>query len=250
MALDEALMYRAAEAGEWILRVYRWSAPTLSLGRNQIARGAYDLDLLAARGIAVVRRPTGGRAILHDREITYSVAAPVADAGDLRESYVRINRLLIAALHALGVDAAVVAQDEPDQSRRKANFEVDRPGLLPCFHHPSMGEVVFQGRKLIGSAQWRSDGALLQHGSILIDDDQMQLPSLLVDHGREIPPAATLRDAMGHAPNADLVASAIFDAVRMLEDPDASMLPIDAGLEERANRLRAHYLDPTWTWRR
>lgn len=242
-------MHRAAETGAWILRVYRWSAPTLSLGRNQIARGAYDLDLLAARGIAVVRRPTGGRAILHDREITYSVAAPVADAGDLRESYVRINRLLIAALHALGVDAAVVAEDESHRSRREANLEVDHPGLLPCFHHPSMGEIVFQGRKLIGSAQWRSEGALLQHGSILIDDDQMQLSSLLVD-GPEIPPAATLRDALGHAPNADGVASALFDAVRTLEDPEASTLSVDADLEQRANRLRAHYLDPTWTWRR
>src|SRR5438105_14329219 len=59
MALDEALMHRAAETGAWILRVYGWSAPTLSLGRNQTARGAYDLGLLAARGIDVVRRPTG-----------------------------------------------------------------------------------------------------------------------------------------------------------------------------------------------
>ncbi|MFL5613286.1 MAG: biotin/lipoate A/B protein ligase family protein [Gemmatimonadaceae bacterium] len=250
MALDEALMHRATETGAWILRVYGWSAPTLSLGRNQTARGAYDLELLAARGIDVVRRPTGGRAILHDREITYSVAAPLAEAGDLRESYARINRLLIAALRALGVDASVVAEEKRDTSRLNANIEVDSPGLLPCFHHPSMGEIVFEGRKLIGSAQWRSDAALLQHGSILIDDDQMQLSSLLVDKGPEIPPAATLRDALGVAPSASRVADALFNAVRTLEDASACTLVTDAALDERANRLRAQYLDATWTWRR
>src|SRR5438105_3962404 len=94
MALDEALMAYARETGTWVLRVYSWSSPTLSLGRNQRARGGYDPTRLAQQHIDVVRRPTGGRAILHDREITYSVAAPVADAGDLRESYARINRLL------------------------------------------------------------------------------------------------------------------------------------------------------------
>ena len=98
MALDEALMCYARDTGRWVLRVYSWRAPTLSLGRNQTARGGYDLERLADRGIAVVRRPTGGRAILHDREVTYSVVGPVADAGDLRESYGRINRLLLAGL--------------------------------------------------------------------------------------------------------------------------------------------------------
>src|SRR5439155_15677346 len=86
MALDEALMSYARDTGHWVLRVYSWSTPTLSLGRNQAARGGYDLSRLAEQGIAVVRRPTGGRAILHDREVTYSVAGPVDDAGDLRES--------------------------------------------------------------------------------------------------------------------------------------------------------------------
>src|SRR3954466_12069034 len=82
MALDEALMARAIETGEWVLRVYSWATPTLSLGRNQTARGRYDLGRIRERGLGVVRRPTGGRAILHDREITYSVTAPVDAAGD------------------------------------------------------------------------------------------------------------------------------------------------------------------------
>src|SRR4051812_18539212 len=87
MALDEALMDRARESREWVMRVYSWSTPTISLGRNQTAHGRYDLDRIAQLGFDVVRRPTGGRAILHHREITYSVTAPCDEAGDLRESY-------------------------------------------------------------------------------------------------------------------------------------------------------------------
>src|SRR5687768_14706976 len=76
MALDEALLERARDSGEAVARVYTWSRPTLSLGRNQTAAGRYDLALAAALGIDVVRRPTGGRAVLHHRELTYAVAAP------------------------------------------------------------------------------------------------------------------------------------------------------------------------------
>src|SRR5512140_3717644 len=98
MALDEALMERASRSGEWICRVYAWSEPTVSFGRNQAAAKHYDPNRLASRGLAAVRRPTGGRAILHHREITYSVVAPVDEAGDLGESYLLINRLLVTGL--------------------------------------------------------------------------------------------------------------------------------------------------------
>src|SRR5215207_4204233 len=162
MALDEALMDRARETAEWTLRVYSWSAPTISLGRNQSAYQLYDLERIHARGLAVVRRPTGGRAILHDREITYSVTAPLAGAGDLRESYERITRLLVAGLRLLGADASVAT----------ATQRASPPGVAPCFDEPSSGELTLGGRKLAGSAQWRSDDALLQHGSILVEDDQ------------------------------------------------------------------------------
>src|SRR4051812_35496724 len=91
MALDEALMDRARKTGEWVMRVYSWTRPTISLGRNQTARGHYELEAIRADDIDIVRRPTGGRAILHHREVTYSVTAPCDEAGDLRTSYARIN---------------------------------------------------------------------------------------------------------------------------------------------------------------
>jgi lipoate-protein ligase A len=248
MALDEALMNRARATGEWTFRVYSWSLPTLSLGRNQTARGSYDLRLLAARGIDVVRRPTGGRAILHHREITYSVTGPVDGAGDLRESYARINRLLVAGLRALGVETVVAGSGEAALAGRGASPV--QPGPLPCFHHPSSGEITLDGRKLAGSAQWRSDGALLQHGSILVDDDQMQLTSLMTLASPSIPAPATLHDALARIPAEGEVAGALFDAVRALEDSEAHTLDEDAALAECAQALRARYLDDRWTWRR
>jgi lipoate-protein ligase A len=250
MALDAALMDYARETDAWVLRVYSWSAPTLSLGRNQRARGGYDLARLAEQGIDVVRRPTGGRAILHDREITYAVAAPIADAGDLGESYARINRLLLAGLRALGAGAVEVAGDAARIGGADGFAHREEPGLLPCFHHPSIGEITLDGRKLVGSAQWRCDGALLQHGSILVDDDQVQLSSLLIEGGAPIPRAATLRDVLGCAPTDIEMADALFGAVRAYEDETAREIALDAALSERANALRAHYLDDGWTWRR
>jgi lipoate-protein ligase A len=239
MALDEALMDRARRTGVWLLRVYSWVKPTISIGRNQTARGRYYLDRIADRGIDVVRRPTGGRAILHHREVTYSVTAPVSDAGDLRESYLRINRLLVAALDTIGVCAT------PAAPTRRAST----PGVAPCFDEPSVGELTVEGRKLAGSAQWRADGALLQHGSILVQDDQSQLAELTVG-GARIPAPATLEEVLREPPSLSTVADALFDAVRSHEDAFAEPIDLDDDLRAGVSALVARYLDSEWTWRR
>ena len=233
-------MERARESGEWTLRVYSWAAPTISLGRNQTARGRYDLDLINARGLGVVRRPTGGRAILHDREITYSVTVPTSAAGELGESYQRINRLLLAALHTLGVGASVALPTTRATS----------PGMSPCFDEPAAGELVVDGRKLAGSAQWRVDGALLQHGSILVADDQSTLAELALGGQNPIARPATLTEALGWRPSTDDVAAALRQAVRSTEDPQASPLEIDEELRARITALVVRYSDDAWTWRR
>jgi lipoate-protein ligase A len=240
MALDEALMSHARESGEWVLRVYSWSRPTISLGRNQTASGRYDLATIAARGIDIVRRPTGGRAILHDREITYSVTAPLEGAGDLRDSYRRITGILVKGLRALGVDATV-----PRPTKRAT-----APGMTPCFDEPSAGELTFEGRKLAGSAQWRFDGALLQHGSILLEDDQSTLAGLVLGEQPAGPPPATLSQALGSTPSISEVAAALRSAVLLQEDADATNLRLDEELRARAEALVVRYLDDEWTWRR
>jgi lipoyl(octanoyl) transferase len=239
MALDEALLERASASGSAVMRVYTWSEPTISFGRNQAARGTYDPGRARARGIAVVRRPTGGRSLLHHREITYSVTAPAHLAGSLRESYARINRLLVGGLRRLGVSVDVAVPRE----------RALPPSAAPCFERPAAGELVVDGRKLVGSAQWRDQGAMLQHGSILVEDDQ-SLVSSLADDVALPPPAATLAAALGRTPSVDEVARALFDTVLEIESVDADELQIDSALESAQARLVTRYVDDCWTWRR
>jgi lipoate-protein ligase A len=239
MALDEALLERAGTSGNAVLRVYSWAEPTLSFGRNQATRGTYDPERARERGIAVVRRPTGGRSLLHYREITYSVTAPVEKAGSLRESYTRINRLLVDGLARVGVAVEVASPRERSLA----------PSAAPCFERPAAGELVVDDRKLVGSAQWRDQGAMLQHGSILVEDDQ-SLVSLLATDVALPRPAATLKESLGRTPAVVEVATAMFDAVRELECPTADVLEMDAALDAAKARLAARYLDDCWTWRR
>jgi lipoate-protein ligase A len=242
MARDTALQARAARTGETVFSIYSWSRPTLSFGRNQPASGLYDVGKIRAAGIDVVRRPTGGRAILHHREVTYSVTAPAKDAAPLRETYTRINRILQTGLSQLGVSV------EPASTSRRASA----PSARPCFETPGEGELVAHGNKLVGSAQWRDDCALLQHGSILVDDDQSSLSVFsagLHATSEAIPAPATLRSLLGRAPAASEVANAMFDAVRSLEDADATGLTEDELRDETLKRV-PHFLDEDWTWRR
>src|SRR5829696_3708029 len=240
MALDEALMARARRTGETVLRVYGWAAPTLSFGRNQRAIGIYRDSALAERGLGVVRRPTGGRALLHHREITYSVTATCEESGALLTEYGRINALLTSALGELGVPVVVA----------RPLTRAAAPSGAPCFAEPALGELTLNGRKLVGSAQWRDRGALLQHGSILIDDDQSSILHLMREPGPPTPAPATLRDALGRAPVMAEVGDALFDAVCGLADPDARPLEPDDELALDAARIAARYRDDAWTWRR
>ena len=240
MAMDEALLARAHETGDTVLRVYEWAAPALSLGRNQPAAGCYTAERAAECGVEVVRRLTGGRAVVHAREITYSVTAPVVAGEAIHQSYARINAVLVAALRRLGVAAEVADGDEPPAP----------PSTAPCFETPVRGELVVRGRKLVGSAQWRDGGALLQHGSVLVDDDQPMLAALAATPIAAAPAAATLRAELGTAPSARDLYLALGEAVRDLEDPHAAPLGDDDALQARAERLRARYLDAGWTWRR
>jgi lipoyl(octanoyl) transferase len=242
MARDTALQARAARTGETVFSIYSWSRPTLSFGRNQSASGLYDVGRIRAAGIDVVRRPTGGRAILHHREVTYSVTAPVKDAAPLRETYSRINRILQIGLRQLGVSV------EPASPSQRAAA----PSARPCFETPGEGELVANGSKLVGSAQSRDGCSLLQHGSILVDDDQSTLSvfAVGVDAASEsVPVPATLHALLGRSPDAAEVASAMFDAVRLLEDADASGLA-EGDVRDEALKHVPHFLDEDWTWRR
>jgi lipoate-protein ligase A len=240
MALDSGLMDRARQTGETVLRVYRWTRPTLSFGRHEAIAGHFDRARLAAEGVDAVRRPTGGRVLLHDREVTYSVTAPVADDESLRTSYARINALLVSALRAIG------ARVEP-----AAKSVARRPGGAPCFAEPALGELVFDGRKLVGSAQVRDRGALLQHGSILLGDDQARILTLAsaLASGPLVPPApaATLSEAADLDLGYDDVRDALFAAAAGAAPGASPIDPVEAA--RFAETHRAHYASIEWTWR-
>lgn len=238
MARDEALMRWTARTGNAAFRVYGWAAPTLSLGRNQRARGCYNLDLARDRGIGIVRRPTGGRALLHHREITYSATLPAATPAEASRAYAAINAVLLDALRSMGVDASLAA-----------GADAVAPGLRPCFDAPSAHEIVVRGRKLVGSAQWRHEGALLQHGSILVRDDQRWIAELLLDPAAAgEASAATLHDALGRDPTLEEGAAALRAA--LARDATVRDLPADAPSAADFADLLARHRDDAWTWRR
>jgi lipoyl(octanoyl) transferase len=243
MARDSALQARAARTGETVFSIYSWTRPTLSFGRHQPATGLYDIEKIRSAGVDVVRRPTGGRAILHDHEVTYSVTAPLKDASPLRETYSRINRILLDGLGRLGVGVELASPRDRGAP----------PSIRPCFETPGEGELVAQGSKLVGSAQWRDESALLQHGSILVEDDQSSLPSFATVAARcgsdSIPQPATLQALLGRSPEVAEVAGAMFDAVRSLEDEEATELTEDEIRGETMGHIQ-HFLDEGWTWRR
>jgi len=160
MAVDGTLLEEADRAGARILRVYRWDPPCLSFGRNEAAADHYDRAKIAQMGIDVVRRATGGSAVWHEHEVTYAVAAPIADFGSLRAAYCAIHERMAVALRALGANVSVAP------THRSAHPPT-RP--LACFNSAVGGELLVQGRKLVGSAQVRQRRAFLQHGSILLD---------------------------------------------------------------------------------
>ncbi len=236
MALDAGLMDRARETGESLLRVYAWSRPTLSFGRHESVRGQFTPESLDRAKVGAVRRPTGGRVLLHDREVTYSVTAPAPEDERLKESYRRINGILLAAIAKLGVK---VAESVGSAARR--------PGGAACFAEPAKGELVVDGRKLVGSAQLRERGALLQHGSILIDDDQPRIAELASLPLTPALPAATLHSCLGRRPSYNEVRDALHDA---LAAAASEPLPLDCHEASAfAATYRERFNSAEWTWR-
>lgn len=243
MATDLALLADARRSGAATLRVYTWDRPTLSLGRHERARDRFDAGRIAAAGVGLVRRPTGGRALLHHREVTYSVTAP-AGALSLGESYLAINALLLAALARLGVTATAATP-----AHRPL-----RPEGAACFAEPASGELTVDGAKLVGSAQLREEGALLQHGSILLADDQGMIDRLRIAGAPPMPAtarAATLGSVLGRAVATAEVSSALAGALaESLGAPPEPMGVIAPSLQPDLARLVIACADPGWTWRR
>ena len=230
MARDDALLHAAAVDGAAVLRLYRWSPPCLSFGRNEPALARYDRAEIERRGWDVVRRPTGGRAVWHEDEVTYAVAAPIAAFGSLQQSYCAIHERLAAALRSLGV----AAQLAPKNGRSPG------PGAGACFASPVGGEVTVQGHKVVGSAQVRLGSAFLQHGSILLGGSQ-ELIGAISYQPSAISQATTLSAVLGRRVAFDEVVDAIVATWDPELTPTVSYRPLPS---------TTAFSDPAWTWRR
>ncbi len=239
MAVDAALLEHARTSSDGVWRCYAWQRPTVSFGRHEVTRGRFDARSIARAGVDAVRRPTGGRALLHAREVTYSVTLPLAASIPWKVAYGAVNAVLLEVLRSLGVDATIVDHES-------APFV--RPDGPVCFDAPAPGEIVVGGAKLVGSAVWRDRGAFLQHGSILLHDDQ----SMLADAScatLPIPPAAaSLATCCAEVPSWSDVANALEAvlrrrcAVRPFAEPTGFSALVDT---HEASMARAD-----WLWRR
>jgi lipoyl(octanoyl) transferase len=197
MALDEELLAQAA-AGEAmpVLRFYTWDPPALSLGRFQKIETDVNKEACRRRGMDVVRRVTGGRAVLHNHELTYSVVARTDDPlfpNDVLGTYKAIAAGLLAGLGNLGIHAEMVSR-----SGRHAHLVKKNSKDPACFSSPSWYEILVNGKKIIGSAQRRISGAFLQHGSILIAYDPVLEASVITGSGAGNA-VTSIQEALGRA---------------------------------------------------
>lgn len=177
MALDEALLDWHSEGKiPPTIRFYGWNPPTLSIGYFQRVEKEIEMDAVRRHGLGFVRRPTGGRGVLHEHELTYSVIVS-EDHPEMpktvTEAYRVISEGILKGFQYLGLEAyfAVPRTEEEKESLKN-------PRSAVCFDAPSWYELVVEGRKVAGSAQTRQKGVILQHGSILLDLDEDKLFSL------------------------------------------------------------------------
>ena len=257
MAVDEAIAEATATgAAPPTLRFYRWHLPTVSLGRHQKLADV-DEEQIAVHGYDLVRRATGGRAILHTDELTYSVAGPTADphmAGGVMDAYLRFSNGLLSGLKALGLTA--------EKAGRRTRAARDLSAA--CFETPSAYEITAGGRKLMGSAQSRRKGYVLQHGSLPLCGDITRLVDVLAlsraakERLRQQLPrqAITLAAALDVPPDSErlafprvaaAMAAGFASALNLALEPG----PLSAGeLRRSAELIRIRYADPVWTRQR
>jgi lipoyl(octanoyl) transferase len=237
MAIDQALLERAGRYRERWLRLYRWQPHCLSFGRHEPAARRYDPVRIAERGLDAVRRPTGGRAVWHGREVTYAITAPADALGALRHAYLEIHRMLLHALRTLGTPAELASPQPPARLDAGA-----------CFAQPVGGEIMIGSRKIVGSAQLREGDALLQHGSILMHDDQVVVQSVVRGATADEPIPCSPEWAELDASDRE-IAEAVGDAAAARWGGVWDRQPPVGSVLELATAHVARFRSDAWTWR-
>jgi len=272
MAVDEALLESVIAGGQPVVRFYTWSPATLSLGVNQPV-GEIDRAACDGRGFGLVRRITGGRAVLHQRELTYAVIARENNprvSGGVLESYRKISAGLVEGLRTLGANVELSAYDREmhaalavERRRRDLGLageeEVESAHGAVCFDATSAYELTAGSKKLVGSAQARRGGTILQHGSILLDIDWEAWASVFSyasEAGREralrkLPTRMTsLKQELGRDISPDEVAEALRAAFERTLEISLEPATLDDRESMDAQRLvKEKYGAKEWTTR-
>jgi lipoate-protein ligase A len=245
MALDEALLQaRLARPRPPTLRFFSWAPPTISLGYGQALDGRVDLAAAADMELGLVRRPTGGSAILHegpDLEVTYSVVAGVGDfpgADELLATYRWIGGALERGLHRLGAPADMVPVQPSD------------PAAMPafCFARTGSFELEVNGRKLVGSAQRRQGAGFLQHGSIMLGTAPDRLRRVFPAEADPLRGMTTLEAVLGRRPSFDETVAALAEGFRAAHDVTVVPGGLEPDEEESMRALVADkYGTDQWT---
>lgn len=258
MALDEALLNWVSEGKmQPVIRFYGWNPKTLSIGYFQKLQKEIDIQKVKENGIGLVRRTTGGRGVLHDKELTYSVVVPESHPDmpqTVTEAYRVISGGLLEGFRALGFDAEFAIPRTAEQRAKLKN-----PRSSVCFDAPSWYELVVEGRKVAGSAQTRQKGVILQHGSILQDIDVDELFDLFIYQNPR------MREKMQNAFSDKAVAindlSDRHVTIEEMEEAfhngfekalDIELVPYDLSNEqlEEVYRIADKYMSDEWTYRR
>jgi lipoate-protein ligase A len=214
MEIDERLLADAAADNGLlpVLRFYEWEPPAVSLGRFQDEASAVRAASCDRLGIDIVRRITGGRAVLHHRELTYSIVSARSNEqfpDDVLGTYKTIAAGLLMGLRNLGISAEMVTRPKWQEPPKAGRVDA------ACFASPSWYELVAGGRKIIGSAQRRLPGAFLQHGSILIGYDPVLEAAVIPGGGRQ-DAVTSIEGELGRTIGIDAVKEAFLQGFRMV----------------------------------
>ncbi len=243
MATDEAIMIALSRGlVSPTLRIYGWSPPAISIGYSQRFSEEINKEACHEHNVQLVRRATGGRAVLHQYEVTYSIIFKEGEEslkGGIMATYKKLSQGILRGLEILGVEAHMVTPKIKKGSLRGA-----------CFDAPSWYEIAVDGRKLVGSAQVRRGGFVLQHGSILLDHDVDLLFSLLKsqkgfwgDEDKEsfARKIVTLKELMDTEPSFDALGRALRQGISQIlycqmEDGELSQIEVELAEEITANK--------------
>ncbi|GAB1611640.1 biotin/lipoate A/B protein ligase family protein [Mammaliicoccus lentus] len=258
MAVDEALMnFVSREEIDPVIRFYTWNPATLSIGYFQKLTKEIDIEKVKEKGFGLVRRATGGRGVLHDKELTYSVIVPESHSNmpqTVTEAYRVISEGLLEGFKALGFEAYFSVPKS-----KEAREKLKSPRSSVCFDAPSWYELVVEGRKIAGSAQTRQKGVILQHGSILQDinvDELFDMFTYRNDRLKEKMKAAFMDKAIAINDISDRhitleeMETAFYEGFKKGLNIEFKPLEFTESQKEEIKHLEDKYRSEEWTYRK